>query len=163
MIIKCLYNYTPKKVYKKFTLSKINNMLLQIKNTEHEDDYVEAEQDKNKTWEANHTVITRVMAKLIRQNERMPSKAEIADETGLSRQTIHKHLKQFGHESLVVEQLEQFNFMSSKVLAKIMELSMDGDIRAARLALEIMGIINPSRNNIAGLKNQSTLENENAT
>ena len=162
MIIKCLYNYTPKKLYKKFTLSKINNMLLQVKNTNLDEDYIEVEQDKNKTWETNHTVITRAMAKLVRQNERMPSKAEIAEETGLSRQTIHKHLKQFGHESLVVEQLEQLNFMSSKVLAKIMELSMDGDIRAARLALEIMGIINPSRNNNAGLKNQSALENENA-
>ncbi len=76
--------------------------------------------DKNQTWEKNHAAITKAIAKLIRQNEQVPSKAEIADETDLSRQRVHKHIKDFAQQDLVIEELEQFKFMSSKVLAKLM-------------------------------------------
>ncbi len=121
---------------------------LQITKADSEEKYIEFEPDKNQTWENNHILITRAIALLIRQNERMPSKAEIAVQAGLSRQTVHKHLKQFGNSTIAEEQLEQFNFMASKVLAKIIELAMDGDVRAARLSLEIMGILkNQNKNN----------------
>jgi biotin operon repressor len=123
-------------------------MILKINEAKNEEGIFELEPTCiNQTWESNHTLITKAIAKLIRQNERLPSKTEIAEATGLSRQTVHKHIKQFGQEALVVEALKQYKFMSSKVLAKIIELAMDGDVKAARLSLEVMGIINSQNGN----------------
>ena len=80
--------------------------------------------DRNQTWENNHSAITKAMAKLIRKLERLPSKTEIAAETGLSRQTVHYHIKEFGQEKLMVENLEHFSFLAAKVLGMVMAQAM---------------------------------------
>jgi hypothetical protein len=71
------------------------------------------------------------------ENNRMPSKAELAEKTGLSRQTIHKHLKEYKVHPQFIGQLEQFRFMTEKVLAKVFHFAVNGDMRAAKLYLEM--------------------------
>jgi DNA-directed RNA polymerase specialized sigma subunit len=96
---------------------------------------------RNQTWENNHILITKAMAKLMRKHERLPFKSEIAEVTGLSRFTVHKHLEDFGKEELMIEELGQFKVMSGKVLAMLAIAAMNGDIRAIKLALEVMGVL----------------------
>jgi hypothetical protein len=72
----------------------------------------------------------------------MPSKTELATKTELSRQTIHKHLKEYSAHPVYLGQIEQFKFLTSEVLAKVFKFAVNGDIRAAKLYFELMGNIN---------------------
>ena len=82
----------------------------------------------------------------MRKNERLPTQQEIATETGISRQTVCVHLVEYRRGQKEVEDLEQFSFMASKVLGKLMEKAMDGDMRASRLSLQVMGLLGKVQN-----------------
>jgi len=97
---------------------------------------------KNQLWEFNHNQITWAISTLLQEYGRMPSKTEIATKTDLSRQTVHKHFKEYATNPLYLEQIEQFRFMSSKVLAKVFYFAVNGDIGAAKLYFNVMGFIN---------------------
>lgn len=94
---------------------------------------------KNQLWESNHVQITGAISNLMQEYGRMPSKTELATKTELSRQTIHKHLKEYRDHPIYLGQIEQFRFMASRVLAKVFAFAINGDIRAAKLYFEIIG------------------------
>jgi len=107
-------------------------------------DFEQYEKDdnaRNQTWQNNQVLITKTIDFLVRKFERLPSQIEIAEECGLSRQTINVHLKEFKRCEVVIEDVAQFQFMASKVLGKVMERAMDGDIPASRLSLQVMGLL----------------------
>ena len=97
--------------------------------------------ERNRTWENNQLAITKAIDSLVRKNERLPTQQEIANETGISRQTVCVHLMEYRRAQKEIDDLEQFNFMASKVLGKLMEKAMDGDMRASRLSLQVMGLL----------------------
>ena len=101
-------------------------------------DTVIVQETKNQLWENNHNQITWAISTLMQDYGRMPSKTEIANKTELSRQTIHKHLKEYTNHSEYLEQVEQFRFMTSKVLAKVFQFAVNGDMRASKLYFQIM-------------------------
>jgi predicted transcriptional regulator len=78
---------------------------------------------------------------------RMPTTHEIATKTELSRQTVHKHLKDYANDARHLEALEQFKFMTSKVLVKVFNYAVQGDVRAAKLYLET--VENIGRNKVS--------------
>jgi hypothetical protein len=96
---------------------------------------------QQQVWEYNHQVITDAISKLTEQYGSMPNKNQIADECGLSRQTITKHLKEYRNQPGYADQMEQFKFMTPRLIAKIYRFAAKGDIRAARLYLETVGAI----------------------
>ena len=69
----------------------------------------------------------------------MPTKNVIASKTNLSRQTVHKHLKEYANHPQYLEHIEQFGFMSSKVLAKVFQFAVNGDIAEAKLYFNLIG------------------------
>lgn len=97
---------------------------------------------KNQIWEYNHNQITLAISTLMQEYGRMPTTMEIAQKAGLSRQTIHKHLKEYKNHILYLNQVEQFRFMASKVLAKVFQFAVNGDIGAAKLYFNVMGFLN---------------------
>ena len=97
---------------------------------------------KNQLWEVNHNNITYAISSLMQEYGRMPSKAEIATKTELSRQTVHNHLKEYNNHPLYLQQIEQFRFMTSKVLAKVFQFAVNGDTGAAKLYFNLMGFMN---------------------
>ena len=103
---------------------------------------ITGELTKNQVWEYNNNKITAAIANLMQQFGRMPSKTELAEETKLSRTTIHKHLKEFGTHPLYLEQMEQFRFMTKKVLAKVYTFAVNGDVLAAKLFFNVVGNLN---------------------
>lgn len=110
---------------------------------------------KNQLWEYNHAQITSAIATLMQEQGRMPSKIDLANKTGLSRPTIDKHLKEYTANPLYIQEIEQFKFMTSKVLAKVFKFAVNGDIRACKLYLEFMGNSNLQPINNTLIQNQN--------
>ena len=100
------------------------------------------EETKNQLWEYNHNQITWAISTLMQDCGRMPTKREIATKTELSRQTVHKHLKEYASNPLYIQEIEQFRFMTSKVLAKVFKFAVNGDMGAAKLYFNVMGNLN---------------------
>ncbi|MFZ1785376.1 MAG: hypothetical protein WAU23_09225 [Ferruginibacter sp.] len=94
---------------------------------------------KNQLWENNHISITSSMTKLIEETGKMPTKNQISAHCQLSRQTVSKHLNGYAEHPLYVEQLQQFRFMADRVLAKVIKMAGQGDMKAARLYFDIIG------------------------
>ena len=119
---------------------------------------------KNQLWENNHYDITTSMAKLIEEYGKMPTKNQIADDTGLSRQTIYKHLAGYATHPLYTEQFQQFKFMADRVLGKVIKAASLGDMKAARLYFDIMGNMNNGQSpNNTSIKNQNNYIQINGT
>lgn len=111
---------------------------------------------KNQLWEYNHNQITWAISTLMQENGRMPTKTEIATKTDLSRQTIHKHLKEYTNHPQYLGQIEQFRFMTSKVLAKVFQFAVNGDTGAAKLYFNVMGVMNNGQ-----APNNTLIQNQN--
>jgi len=103
------------------------------------------EADRNDQWESNHDKITAAISNLIKDNGHMPAKWQIAKETGLSRQTVHKHMKEYANDPRYLERKEQFRFMTDQVLARVFYYAVNGDMKAAKLYLTAMGALDNPR------------------
>ena len=97
--------------------------------------------DRNETWESNHIAIATAIEKVSRELERYPKKTEIAAATGLSVRTVYNHMLAFNASGRTMDELCQLKFMTGNALNKIMELALDGDLKACRLMLEIVGVL----------------------
>lgn len=111
---------------------------------------------KNQLWEYNHNQIIWAISTLMQEYGRMPTKTEIATKTELSRQTIHKHLKEYTNHPQYLGQIEQFRFMTSKVLAKVFQFAVNGDTGAAKLYFNVMGFMNNGQT-----PNNTLIQNQN--
>ena len=94
---------------------------------------------KNDIWEQNHLHICTAISENMRVYGTMPNKTEIADETGLSRQTVAKHLREYQAHPEVKAETRQFQVVANRVLASMFKSAVNGDVRAARLYLELVG------------------------
>ncbi|MEO6850175.1 MAG: hypothetical protein ABI203_07065 [Mucilaginibacter sp.] len=109
---------------------------------------------KNDIWESNHMIISETVAELMQEYGTMPTKHAIAAQTGISRQTIAKHLNEYKRHPAFTEQVEQFKFMAPQLLANVFKFALQGDIRAARLYLETVGAVNkPKANTVVNEQN----------
>jgi hypothetical protein len=124
-----------------------------IMNTENNELIDFGDVERNSTWEKNHKAITEAILQTIREKERFPYKSEIAEVTGLTIRTVYDHLKDYDgvKRRLLNLDMDQFKCAGGLVLSKVMELALEGDLRAARLALQILGIIGKKENKGADL------------
>ncbi len=125
----------------------ITKMLAQLEGAERNNflDKIEpivADSTKNGFWEHNHTIISNAISNFMRECGVMPTKNAIAEKTGLSRQTVAKHFKEYSAHPEFTAEVEQFKFMSHNILANVFKYAVNGDMRAARLYLEMVGAIN---------------------
>ena len=79
-------------------------------------DNVISRDTKRDIWESNHINISHAISSLMGKNGNMPTKSQIAEETGLSRQTIHKHFKEYKEHPLFLEHEEQFKFIKGRMM-----------------------------------------------
>src|SRR5688572_11356407 len=87
-------------------------------------------------WKINHIKILNVINQLTHERGRFPTRTEISKETGISRVTINKHLKEYYDSDQYAELQEEFILMREKLLARIFVFGVEGNIKAARLFLE---------------------------
>jgi len=90
-------------------------------------------------WESNHITIIDARERLMRFNERFPTSLELAAETGLSRVTVNKHLEILEADDVKV--MTHLKSYTGKMIAKMVEHALDGDMRATRMALQLLGLI----------------------
>jgi DNA-binding transcriptional regulator YhcF (GntR family) len=97
---------------------------------------------KNYSWSCNQRLILSTLSTKLQEYGRMPSMVELADLTGLSRQTINKHLKDFENNPLHIEHYNQFKFLATKVLASLFSYAIQGDTKACIAYLKVVGMMN---------------------
>ena len=97
--------------------------------------------DNYQNWETNHALIKKALGKLIRSKVHWPTKEDIAKETKLSRSTVYRHMEQFSKDDMMTRELEELKFISSQITATMVDLALDGDIRAMRLTYELTGAL----------------------
>src|SRR6185312_15475537 len=97
---------------------------------------------KNQLWEHNQMVISNAISQFIGKHGCMPTKTFIAGETGLSRQTVVKHVKEYKTHPEYLAAMQQFKLMAPNVLASVFKSAINGDTRAARLYFEMVGAAN---------------------
>ncbi len=66
-----------------------------------------------------------------------PSRIEVAYKTGLSRQTVNKHLRSYQGSKEFKQKQEEYTVMREKLLSKIYVFAVEGNMKAARLFFEI--------------------------
>lgn len=97
---------------------------------------------KNSVWEYNHLAISNAISNFMCQHGVMPAKNAIAEQTGLSRQTVAKHFREYTAHPQFTAETEQFKFMAHKMLAGVFKFASNGDMKAARLYFEMIGVLN---------------------
>ena len=110
---------------------------------------------RNQIWENNHTLISWAMSVLMQESCKMPTKTEIAEKTKLSRQTVCKHLKEYPSHPLYKEHMEGYKILTSKVLARVYDYAVNGDVQAAKLFFDVMGNLNKNASNQTYIENQN--------
>ncbi len=116
---------------------------------------------KNDIWERNHMLISNAIANHMSKHGVMPAKNDIARETGISRQTVAKHIKEYKEHPEFAAEMEQFKFMSHQILANVFKHASNGDMRAAKLYFDMVGTINkqPAGNVITAQNNYIQINN----
>ncbi|MDB4104816.1 hypothetical protein N9545_04755 [Salibacteraceae bacterium] len=142
-------------------MQTLTDQFRELSGTERDDFYTKIEPiigtvSKNQLWESNHIAITAAISNLMQDYGRMPSTTELAIETKLSRQTIHKHLKEYTLHPHYLKEIERFRFMTSKVLAKVFQFAVNGDIGAAKLYFNMVGASNNGQ-----IQNNTLIQNQN--
>ncbi len=94
---------------------------------------------RNQIWEDNHQEICRVISNFIKSNGQIPTKYQIAMESGLSRQTVYKHLSSFAESELYKEELSKLKILTNKLLTIVYQDACRGNVKAARLYFEMTG------------------------
>lgn len=95
-----------------------------------------APENKNDYWEQNHFRILKAIDKLTREIGRFPSRMEIVNDTGLSRTTINKHLKEYFGSDQFREKKEEYIALRERLLARLYRYAIDGNMKAARIFIE---------------------------
>jgi len=93
-------------------------------------------------WERNHDRICCVINETMQTQHRLPSKSEIATKTGLSRNTVSKHLTEFREHKLSSERKERFGLMEQTIMTALYTKCIQGDVNAMRFYFEVTGLIN---------------------
>ena len=99
--------------------------------------------------ESNRVKINNAIAKSLQQNGQMPGKAEIARATGLSRNTVMKHMQEFNGTVTFKEYL----YAKTNVMESVIKAAVNGDMRAAKL---YMGTVTK----LPGQQNNTTIVNQ---
>lgn len=151
------------KIEREYLGEIINETLQRIKGHERDNFLEKIEQivpasSNDQVWEHNHFVIGNAITTLIRKYGCMPPKTLIAEETGLSRPTIVKHIAGYKTHPQFKQELEQFKYMGTKILSSVFKLASDGDVKAARLYFEMVGAINKQRPNMVVTEQNNNIQ-----
>jgi hypothetical protein len=97
--------------------------------------------EQKRQWEENHKAIMECMHSYMQSNYKVPTVTFIAEKTGLSRNTVAKHMQNFTAIDAFDEHVAMFKLLSTSVLRSLYSNSMYGNISAARLYMQLMGVL----------------------
>jgi DNA-binding phage protein len=99
------------------------------------------DKERYELWEVNHTQILQAMSKYMKEYNAMPGATDIAKTTGLSRQTVYKHVKEYMTHPVYTDRKVKYKMLMDRVLIEVYHRAIEGDVKAARLYLEVTGVI----------------------
>ena len=112
-----------------------------------ENHFIEPDKNDNEfQWEQNHIKIGGAIVEHVKQFGSVPSKTHIARITGLSRETVYSHLKDFAENPLSHNPLETLNAVTEHLIANVLRKAVEKGrfLQAMRLYLELAKtFINP--------------------
>jgi hypothetical protein len=88
---------------------------------------------KRQVWEQNHLKIVLAIQQNIQKYGTMPTRTQLAEETGISRKSIQHHVKEYEKNTNYADQQQQHKFMGSQLLSIVLKKAMGGDMGAAKL------------------------------
>ena len=92
--------------------------------------------DKDFIWEHNHTKINTVIKLHVREFGFVPNKAAIAAECGLSRKTVHEHLREIDSSEAWADQKGAEKILNQNIMGTVIKAALRGDLKAAKLYIE---------------------------
>jgi hypothetical protein len=99
------------------------------------------DKEQSLNWEKNHKKILAYVREYMRMENQTPTVADIADKTGISRPTVYKHLQSFSSTAEFAGHASIFKVMVTDVVRLLYRQCCNGNIHAARLYLETMGVL----------------------
>lgn len=87
-------------------------------------------------WDVNHDRILKVISAYTQDYGQFPSRTDIANNCGLTRVTVDKHLAEYFGSQQHKQKQEDFVVMREKVLARAFHYALNGDMKAAKIFLE---------------------------
>jgi hypothetical protein len=108
---------------------------------------------KNQIWYRTHNTILSTIARLMQDYGRMPAPYEIAHEAQLSSNSVEKHLSEYAKNKKHADTKDRFEFMTSKVLARVFKYAVNGDMRAAKLYFDVVGNLGTNGSSIVNTQN----------
>jgi DNA-binding transcriptional ArsR family regulator len=119
------------------------------------------EETRKRTWEHNHFVILQHTGVLMMENGRMPNHTELAERSGLTRQTIARHLREYSSEPLYEAELEQLRSLAPEIMNRVaIRAAVNKDLKAAKLFYKVLTEICPPSASNLGKKNDYLVLNE---
>jgi hypothetical protein len=101
----------------------------------------ELDSQQSHQWEENHLKIIDCVHKYMQSNYRTPSITFISESTGISRPTVSKHMRSFTAQPDFTEHAAIYKLMVTDILRQLYSQSIYGSVKAARLYMEVMGIL----------------------
>jgi len=92
--------------------------------------------DKNEIWEFNHSKIEIIIERHVKQTGRMPTTADIAFATKLTRTTVKKHLKHHHLSPNLSDQTNGINIMLPRVMGGLLQQALHGDLKASKIYMD---------------------------
>ena len=95
-------------------------------------------------WEESHTKICTAIGRCFKAGNYMPTVTELAKATGLNRKTIRKHLD----SAELFTSSEGYRIMqkaTANVAGSVVHGALMGDVKAAKLFFEVVGIMGKSK------------------
>jgi len=91
-------------------------------------------------WQINKEKIERAIRKHILDYNRLPSNNEIESRTGLSRQTVYKHIKEGTGADYYTEDFNQLKLLRTSVLSSLYTIGLeDRNVKALKVFLDYTG------------------------
>ena len=101
----------------------------------------ERDTEQTRQWEENHQVIMKYIKEYMRDERKVPTIMNISKKTNLTRATIYKHLQGFSADPEFAAHTSMFKIMVTDVLRQLYIQTTYGEVKAARLYMEIMGVL----------------------
>jgi hypothetical protein len=94
---------------------------------------------KRLIWEDNHLKITKVIISRLSRTGCIPSKAYIAEATGLTRKTVQEHMAQGDEHSIYADHQRHFTMMAPRVMDVVLhEAVLEHNMKAAKMYFDIL-------------------------
>jgi len=91
---------------------------------------------KSDVWEINHSKVKAAITAYLTEHGCLPNQLALVQKTGLCRQTISMHLKEYHNQPSYSEHLEQLKLMKMTVLEQVLAHAVSGDLKAAKMFLD---------------------------